>query len=466
MSAQELARTGHLARAVELAYSIDDERKQGEELLALVKTAAVVGDLCVAQELAESVPLRQRDEALLALVPAWARAGERDIATALAERIRYPHNWGTAWALLAKVAADNGDTDEALRFAARADAEAGEKEQVLALLVQVAAATGDHVRAAALADRVEAIARSGHAEGWPSRQPRAVTTVLAYEVLRGDLSRLDALLRSSARPAPDVCEPATGLPAPGETADEDVARHGELAETIACPRPPRPPLVAWDMACVLDMIAETADRDVALALADRAETLLETGDGRDHDILLEAVTLLLARHGQVERAMALADWLDPGQRAGRQAQIVGELARHGDTDRARTLAFAITDRRARTRALIEVVQELARHGEPGHAEDLARTITDRWAQGEALVEVVRELARRGDPDRAEALTQAITYRATRARALAALVERSAPPLAYRLATQIVLLDGWATALPVLEEIAPRAIAIIADQMTS
>lgn len=90
-----LARTGHLARAAELAYTVSDELEQGDELLELVKAAAGAADLCGAQALAESIPLRQlRDQALVALVPQWARAGERDEAVALVERIRYPHNWG------------------------------------------------------------------------------------------------------------------------------------------------------------------------------------------------------------------------------------------------------------------------------------------------------------------------------------------------------------------------------------
>ncbi|MHA6761850.1 hypothetical protein [Streptacidiphilus sp. PAMC 29251] len=478
-----LARTGHLPRAAELAYTISDEFKQGEELLALVTAAAGAGDLRGAQALAESIPLGLRDQALLVLVPAWARAGERDTATALAERIRYPHNWGKAWAMLAKVAADDGDTQEALRFAARADAEVsssgyGEMGRVLALLVEVATAAGDHVRAAELADRVEDSARSRSPEAWSRPQPRPLAMVLACEVLSGDLYRVDALLRPSPRPPLDVGG-GTGLPAPGETAGQDVAPQEVLYKMIAVPQPPGSPLDAWDMACVLDAVAETvgtaeateaadaadtAGQDVALALADRAETMLDTDLGPDHHTLLRAVTLLLARRGQVERAMALADRIDPDQRAGRQAEIVGALARYGDTDGAEALAHAITDRRAQTRAMIDVVRGLAQHGDPDRAETLAHTITDPWAQGEALVAVVRELARRGDPDRAEALTHSIAYRATRARALAALAELSEPSDARQLAVRVLLLDGWAAVLPLLERIAPRAMATVADQM--
>ncbi|WP_145969041.1 hypothetical protein [Streptomyces hyaluromycini] len=449
-----LARTGHLVRAAELAYTISDELKQGTELLELelelelelVQAAAGAGDLRGAQAPAESIPLRQlRDQALVALVPAWARAGERGRAVALAERIRYPHNWGRAWALLAKAVADSGDIDEALRFAARADDEVSSypvdgTEQVLALLVEVAVATGDQDRAAALADRVADLTRSRNSTGWS--KPRPLAEVLAREALAGDLDRLDALLRPPG-PAAGAGGTVCGW-APGEAADQDTVPEGDPDPgPFAAARPfsPGSPLDAWDMACVLDAVAEAADQDVALALAGRAETLLDTGDGRDHDILLRSVTLLLARHGQVERAMALAGRLDPDLSAARQAEVVGELARSGDTVGAEALAHAITDRRAQARALIEVVRELARRGDPGRAEALVHSINDRWAQGEALLAVARETARRGDPGRAETLVRSIAYRATRARALAALVELSEPSHARRLAAQAVVLGG-------------------------
>ena len=413
-----LARTGYLDRAAELAFRNSGERKQGDALIALVQTAASTGDLVGAQALAESIPAPQlRDQALVDLVPAWASAGEHDRAVALAESIRFPHNWAWVWAKLAKALADNGDTDGALRYAARADDEVRAyvyegTGQVLILLMEVAVACGDHVRAAEFAERVENISRSHNRRPWSRCGPLAA--VLASEALRGNLDRIDAL-----------------------TAD--------------------------DMACVLDAVAETADQDVALALADRAEALLEISPT---DALLSAVTLLLARHGQVERAMSLADWLDGGRRVGRHAEIVGELARFGDTAAAEALAYTIDDSRARDRALINVVWELAGRGDTDAAETLARTITDDWARGEALVAVVPEVARGGDPDRAEALAHTITYRATRARALAALVEVSEPSHARRLAAQVVVLSGWRAVLSELEQIAPRAVAVVVDEMLS
>ncbi len=115
-----------------------------------------------------------------------------------------------------------------------------------------------------------------------------------------------------------------------------MAEAEDLDEVEALLPSSESPLDAWDMACVLDAVAATADHDVALALADRAETLLGTGGGLDHSILLQCVTLLLARHGyglgHVERTLALADRLDPDLCVGRQAEIAGEagpLRRHG-----------------------------------------------------------------------------------------------------------------------------------------
>jgi hypothetical protein len=536
---ESLARTGHLARAAELAYTTGDEVKRSEELLALVKAAADAEDLCGAQELAESIPVRQlRDHALVALVPAWARAGERERAVAVAESIRYPHNWGKTWALLAKAAADNGDTLDALKFADRADAEASSAGfdgtgGVLALLVEVADATGDEVRAALLADRVEDFARSHRPSPWG--QPGPLAVVLIREVLRGDLDRVDALLLRSldagagayagagadpgigagarAEAGADAkagaetgagaeaeagagagarvgagagvgvgagagagaragAEPEAGAEAGAcaspldraKPVDQDTARQGDPDTFVTYLPSPSSPLGAADMACVLDAVAEIAAQDVALALADRAEALLDTVVGLDRHDLLHSLILLLARRGEVERAMVLADRIDsPPARAGQQAEFVGQLARYGDTDRAEALAHGITDRRAQSRALIDVVRELARRGDLDRAETVAHSITDRWAEGEALIAVVEELARRGDPDRAEVLAHSIAYRATRARALAVLAELSDPPRARRLAAEVIVLDDWATALPLLERLAPRAPATIADR---
>jgi len=493
---QALARTGYLARAAESAYTISDETKRGEELLALVKAAANTEDLCGEQELAESITVRRlRDLALVALVPAWARAGERDRAVAVAESIRYPHNWGKAWALLAETAADDGDTLDALKFADRAEAEASSvgfdgTGEVLARLVKVADAAGDQVQAAMLADRVEDFARSHQRSPWT--QPGPLVVVLAREASRGDLDRVDALLGrrlgteggsgGEARgrgEAGSGDEAGAGSGAESESeagsgersldgdkpVDQNMARHGDADPDMLINYLPVPssPLGAADLAHVLDTVAETAAQDVALALADRAEALLDTVVGPDRHGLLYSLVLLLARRGQVERAMALADRIDsPVARAGQQAEIVGQLARYGDTDRAEALAYGITDRRARTRALIDVVRELARRGDPDRAEIVARSLTDRWAEGEALIAVVRELARRGDPERAEALAHSIAYRATRARALTVLAELSDPPRARRLAAQAVVLDDWVAALPLLERVAPRAVATVAD----
>ncbi|GHH84012.1 hypothetical protein GCM10018781_72480 [Kitasatospora indigofera] len=478
---ETLARTGHLPRAVELASAISDGLQQGEELYALVNAAADAGDLHSAQALAESIPLRgAQDRAMVDLVAAWARAGDRDRAAALAEQIRYPHNWGAAWAGLAKAVLARGDTVGARGFAARADDEVRSyvfdgTGEVLAVLVEVAAATGDRAWAAALADRVEDFARSRHRN--TGSRPPALAAVLAWEAQNGDLDRIDALLRPSPRP-PAADGPALCGWVPGASAALDGPRTGtspeepddlggtggEEAEQARVPAA-GPFLRARDMARLLDALAGTTDHDVALALADRAERLLDTGLASDRALLVTSVSRLLARLGQVERAMAVVGPVDPRHRAAQQAMIVEQLARHGCTDRAEALARAIADDETRARALITLVRELARRGDPDRAEGLVHVITDEWARGEARVAVVRELARRGDRERAEALTRSVVHRATRARALAGLAELSEPSRARRLAAQVVLLDGWTAALPVLERIAPRAVAVVADQLT-
>ncbi|MFC6599137.1 hypothetical protein [Kitasatospora paranensis] len=453
--AAALVRAGHLARAVELVRSSAGRSGPGDDLVRLVRTAGGAGDVDGARALAESLPDRSlRDRALVAHIPAVARAGGHERAADLAEGIRYPHNRPMAWAVLAETVAESGDFPAALGYAARAAEHAGhhpDAGHVLVRLMKITHAAGDHVLAGTYADRVEGFVRSEGRAG--TGRGGALVAVLAFEAGNGDLDRLDALLRGLAR-------------ADRAVADGPQANTGDphvLCLTILAR--PRPPLDAKAVTELLEAVTGTVDQEVALALADRAEQLLRRDGGFDSLALRAAVTLLLARHGQVERAMALADRIvEPDLRAARQAEIVEALARSGDTARAEALAGAFTDRWARSRALIGVVGELARCGRTARAEALARTIPDRWGQGEALIGVVRELARQGESERAEDLADTILHRATRARALAALLEVSEPARARRLAARAVFLGGWPIVLEHLEKIAPGGARVIADEV--
>jgi hypothetical protein len=365
--------------------------------------------------------------------------------------------------MLAKAEADRGDMGAALRFAARAhevNSASGmvASPDVLALLVEVAVAAGDHAWAAELADLMESQAAPiGYDRHWGGRHPLA--RVLACEALKGDLRRIDALL--STDECPDEEEKEEG--------DED--REGPEPDpdcfvyVLPDPSPGASHDLARIMADLLDAVAGTVGHDAALALADRAGSLLDTSTSRFHNSLLEAVILLLAGQGLPLRAMALADRFDePHLHAARRARIVREVAWHGDLDQAESLARSITDQQARAVALIGVVRELAGHGELGRAEELARSFTDLWDRDEGLTAVVHGLARQGRLSQAETLASSIVHRAARARALASLVELSPPPRARRLAAQAVVLGGWAAVLDVLEPIVPRAAATVADQL--
>lgn len=451
--ASVLVGAGHLSRAVELLRSQPGRSNPERDLFLLVQMAGEAGDLEGAQALAEWLTDRSlRDDALVALIQAVARAGERERAAALAETVRYPHNWPRAWAGLAEAVAEGGDFTAALGYAAKAAECAGGVDlgRVLLTSMEIAHAAGDHALARTFADRVEDLVRQG------AGQRAFLVAVLAFEARSGDLERLDTVLDGLVRAA--EAEAAENPAAGSQDADGDA---DALCLTILAR--PRPPFDERVLPELLEAVAETVDREVALALADRAEELLRSDTGFDSFHLREALTLLLARHGQVERAMALADWIvEPDLRAARQAEIVEALARSGDTDRAEVLARAITSRWARSRALMAVVSELAQRGETARAEALIPAIPDRWGRGEALIDVVVALARQGEQERAENLAHTILLNETRARALAELVAVSDPTRARRLAARAVFLGGWAMVLEELEEIAPGGALAIAE----
>jgi tetratricopeptide (TPR) repeat protein len=463
--AATLVRAGHLGRAVELVRSSAGRSGPGEDLLRLVAMAGLAGDLDGARALAESLTDRSlHDRARVALVSAVARAGDREGAVSLAETVRYPHNWPLAWLGLAEALAECGDYPAALEYAAKADecyGGAAEVGRVLLASMQIAYASGDHSLARVFADRVEVLVR--HESRYGPGHSAFLVELLAFEVERGDLKRLDAVLRSIHAEADAAAEAAASVQTVAPPSQEADGDPDILCLTIRAE--PRPPFDANIVTRLLATVTETADREVALALAGRGEELLRRDLGVGSFPLREAVTLLLARHGQPERALALADGIaEPDLRAACEARIAEALARSGDADRAEALARTVTDSWARTRALMTVVGELARRGDTARAEALVPAIPDRWGRGEALVDVVAALARAGEPERAEELAHTIPLSRTRARALAAAVGAADPVRARRLAARAVFLGGWTVVLDDLEEIAPGAALAIAEEL--
>ncbi|WP_031064949.1 hypothetical protein [Streptomyces sp. NRRL WC-3742] len=471
--AAELVRAGHLGRAVELVRAGAGRSGPEGDLVRLVRMAGEAGDLDGAGALAESLSDRsQRDRALVARIPAVARAGERERAAGLVEALRYPHSRPQAWAGLAKEVADSGDFPAALGYAVRAAeyAYGAELGHVLVMSMEIAHAAGDHVLAGTFADRAEDLVRR---EGSRSLGHRAFfAALLAFEARSGDLDRFDVVLCSLARAAAAAAAAAAAEAAEAAELAAAGVQEGEadsdgLYLTILARPRPRPPFEVGIVSDLLEAVAETADREVALVLAARVEELLGCDAGFDGSALWEAVALLLARHGRPERALALADQIvEPDLRAARKAEVIEALAWSGYTDQAEALARALTDRWARSRALMAVIGALAQRGETARAEALVPAIPDRWGRGEAVIDVVCALARQGEPQRAEALAHTILLGGTRARALAALaalVDASDPATARRLAARAVFLGGWAV-LYDLEEIAPGGALAVADEV--
>ncbi|GAA3777818.1 tetratricopeptide repeat protein [Streptomyces phyllanthi] len=470
-----LVEAGHLTRAVELTLAIGNEEKRWEALRALAETVVDSGDLAAALAVSDLIgPPVPRAGARAAVALRLARAGEPDSAATLAGALRYPHLRTLTWAELAKTAATAGDS-RALVLLDRAEKllpEAMHEDwtaTALINLVEAATAMGDHDRAEALADRAEDFVRSGRVRmetcsrgpqtkgsAWNSDSARRVLArVLAVEARRADFDRIDALL-------------ATG------------------------------PLDAEAMAELLEEAADTVSHEVALALADRAETLLDSHrDPRDGTGLRPALAELLARHGHADRAEAHARSLEPPPardrvlfnvarglaRSGDTVRAValarslanpvaGDLAlfsgvdqllQDGDTDSAGALARSLRDPTTRDMALSHVVRQLAQAGDTVRAEALGRSLTDPHWRGTALLTVVERLAGDGDTESAQELALSLTHRPSQAAALIALGRSLSPDHARRLAARAVRLDGWEWILNVLP-IMPGSVTAIAEQV--
>ncbi|MBT2231671.1 hypothetical protein [Nonomuraea sp. NEAU-A123] len=144
-------------------------------------------------------------------------------------------------------------------------------------------------------------------------------------------------------------------------------------------------------------------------LAERAEIIARSITGSFSQIqALGGLVNALARAGQFDRAKALAYTMadsDPPSRV--LHDLIGVLAGAGEFDRAEAVADSIANEPSQAQALRTIAHSLARAGKFDSAETLARSIADFGSQSGALRDIASALARNGQLERAETLADAI-----------------------------------------------------------
>ncbi len=379
----------------------------------------------------------------------WARIGQPARAEGLARSI--PNDWGTRTralrGLVAAVAA-SGDHDRAARLADEAETHIGQitdpgsRALALAGLAETVAATGDdQARADRLADEAETL--TGQITDPDSRE-WALAGLAVAVAAGGDHDRAEALAGQVTSPR-ERAEALVRL-VRAASAGGDHARAARLAgetETLIG-QITDPSWRRWPLAQLVEAVAAGGDHARAARLVGEVAALTgqDTSSFSSNSFLAQPAEAVAAGDAN-ERAEALIGQIsNPYERMRSLARLAHAAAIDGDHSRAARLAseaeagWHTADPRQRTQALARLAQAVAAGGDHdravrliAEAQALTGQITDPRRRREALAMLMSTTNATGDYEwttwlagEAEALIRQDTYEESHAEELAQLAQ--------------------------------------------
>lgn len=391
----ELVELGELEHAARVASSIEHPRRRNHALARVVQARKSVGDLHRAYELARSIEHgRRRADLLAEIAVEWAVSGEHERVPDIVASIDEPALRLRALVDVAENVAKRGGTSAAHELldralaATRTDVDPAAATQVLAAVVPVLTALGEHGRAEELARAIDE----------PTARRAALTALASALAANGDHGGAERVANAI---------------------DDAQARARALTG------------VAWVMVNSGDL-----ERAAHFALLTEETAKHITGLSERSDVVA-GVAAVLARAGEVTDALRLVDSIRSARRqSALLGSVVSALADGGDHVRAEQIAGSISNPGRRDDALCSVVAALSATGEHAEAERVAASIGDATDRGRALAGVASALAAVGSHGRAERVARSIRARAMRAQALVdvarVLVDVGVPEQAVRL----------------------------------
>lgn len=178
--------------------------------------------------------------------------------------------------------------------------------------------------------------------------------------------------------------------------------------------------VAVRVTALLDLRL-TLEGLVAMLALEQATAVISALDGDDRVPLIAALAAAHAALGRRERALSIADQLDPHEERDRAlARIAVALGSSGDYVQAQAVINLVNDQDERDWAFDELTRILASAGRWLEAYQSGRSIVDEDQRARTLAEVVIEQARQGDVLAAQEMALTIDHVNERNRALIVL----------------------------------------------
>ncbi|RPF39332.1 hypothetical protein [Streptomyces sp. TLI_185] len=459
--AEAMGRIGERTRAIELSDAIADPEDWAEALIRVACALGEAGRYADATEIIRAAPLFQA-EALTVVARSLTEVGRHSEAVALAE--------------------------EALTRASAYDDDQEDPDEVVAEVVGVLAAVGQHTQAAELAATLddsahsdqahthlaEALARAGHRD-------RAVAVARA---LTDGSARQEALVAVvGALAAAGQHTQAAELAAILDDSVHADQAHSRLAEALArAGHRDRAVAVAGRITSLEFRAKAEAQMGCAFAEAGRSQQAAEFAVAcaataqRTAPRLLPGmddgatIAVALARAGRYAEALeAVGEVAESWQAENVLAAVADALADAGQLDQAALVARRISTDKTRVRTLTHVAGCSWRTGHPARADelaeeaaDIARKLARETGDPVALADVAGLLAAMGRQRQADRMAHTAVWTARRvddlvrgpsalADAVRALAVTGRPAQARKLALGIADLNGRSSALYHLAE---------------
>jgi tetratricopeptide (TPR) repeat protein len=391
-------------------------------------------------------------ETLLALAQALADAGARERAEAIADSITDPYWQSQALSAAAKALAKSGQRERALEIADRVEALCGaisnpydeasahdQQARALTSLIGALADAGARERVLRVAESAETAARACDRGDWEAQSLAGLAQALAGA---GELRRAEAVADSITYPFDQVQALSTVVVALAETHERDRALAvAEKAEADAFATT-NETYQAESLARLAVALARSGEPERAIQVAERAETVALSMDGYEQSRALALIVPALAGAGARERAVDVAGRAEalarsltfPVLQVRVLTSLASALAGASEHERALHAAACAADAAStvaepdyRAEAVADVASALIGMREYERAEAAVTAISEPRLEARTLVELALALAGTGArqravevAERAEAVARSTTYPRVQAEVLAAM----------------------------------------------
>ncbi|MEU3163780.1 hypothetical protein [Streptosporangium sp. NPDC006930] len=427
-----------------LARSITSSSHESKGLSTLSQAAVTAGDLERAETIAYSISdLAQRWHTLTIIAEAIAARGDLERAKKVAVSITDSEKQEKALEVVVRAGVASGDFENAERMTQKIH-DPTQRTKLLALI----SSARDSYQSLTTDDSITQ----------SSSQPGTLDKYVKSQLNSGDLDRAESIAHSIEKPYPQsnslilVAQAAVGA--------GDIDRAERVVGTIANVQ-----LRTRAFVVIARAIANAGDTKRAQSLINQALVIASsTVNPSFRDKVIKELLPELAKIDNGDRAIKIArSFSDPVLRGQALAAIALAVASLGKIGQAERIVFSIADSSKHEKWLAAIVRAGIKTSDLGEAEAIAFSISDPLEQSRALRIVAEAYADAGHTVRAASISRSIIDLAEKTRALANLADKVITDEARHLLAHALTVGHWQICLTSLIRVEPEVVEVMADE---